>query len=783
MDMKKLIGKKSSLFTSWLTSYALILLVPIIVSSIAYFTSIKVINEEVNKAENASLKQLKTVVDGKIDEINKLGSIIVFNQKVTKLAYLDRPMDAGDLITINEIQSDFSKFKMTNEYIEDIYIYFSGNKFFLSDKNKYEQWGFDSLSRDSLGINTDELMKLVSEKHLKNYKIITNDNGSEKKVNKIIFLQSVYSNDLSASRGTLIVSLNVDKFLQLLQNLQWNSQGKAMIIDSSNNLIINGKMDSIPEFLNYTSLGKEENTAYKNWMGNNIAISNIKSAFLDWKYVYLIPSEVYLQKAQYVKNTVYIYIGLCLLLGCILSYVFAKKNYNPVQKMTQLFVSRLGNSNGEENNEFSFLEKSLKNLLEENDNNIERLNLQNEAMRNNLFVRMLKGRVRNLESIRQSLDAYGIKFQKDSFGVILFTIEKSGSSVFGEKALEDEESINLMAFIIRNVVEELAGEKHCGYMAEVDGMMACLVNFNEQEGETINHKSFEADMLEIAQKAIEFIQNRFGIELIAAISEENTGFFGIGKAYSQALEVIEYKYLVEDKERITQFSAINTLKKGGIGEGYNLERERQFINCIKTEDYEGAKNILDLIITSSLSSNFKSLQIMKCRMFGLINSMLNTIWELQTEVDVNFFEALNPVNRLLNTKSIMELKGQVHYILEEIGQYFSSKNKEQVPSWITEIENFIEQHYSHQDLSIGSLSEKLDMNVSYISRAYKKFRGMGLLDYIHKVRLEKAKKLMNTGLNNKEIAQKVGYIDSSAMIRAFKRYEGVTPGKFRDIEG
>jgi two-component system, response regulator YesN len=780
--IKKLIQNKGNLFVSWMASYAVILLVPIIIGSIAYFTSIKVINEEVNKAENASLRQLKTAIDGKFEEINKLSSIIVFNQRVTKLAYLDRTLDSSDLITINEIQSDLSKFKMANEFIDDIYIYFGNNKFFLSDKNKYEEWGYDFLSKDVFAVNTAELMKLVGEKHLRSYNIITKDDGTGKKVSRIIFLQTVYSNDLSSSKGTLIVSLNRDKILQQLQNLQWNPQGKAMIIDSGNNLIVNGKMDFTPELFIYSSLPKEESTFYKKMNGNNVAISNIKSGVTDWKYIYFIPSKVYLQKAQYVKNILYVYIGLCLLLGFIMSYVFAKKNYNPVKKMTQLFVSRLGSSSGQEHNEFNFLENSLKSLLDENDSNIARLNLQNEAMRNNLFIRMLKGRVRNVEDIRDSLDVYGIKLPKDRFVVMLFSIEQLSGNFLDEKALENEESISLISFIIRNVVEELSSEKHLGYMAEVDGMMACLVNLSLQKGEVENLEAVKADMLEIAEKSIEFIQDRFGIGLSVTISKEHSGITGIAKAYSEALEVVEYKYLMEDKNRITHFSAINSFEKSEIAYGYNLDKERQFINCIKAEDYEGAREIIDDIITSSMSNNFKSLQILKCRMFGLINAMLNTIWDIQTEVDVKFFEELNPVNKLLNTKSIVELKGQVKYILGQIGQYFKNKNKEQIPAWVTELESFIEKNYFDQHLSIGSISDKFGMNVSYISRAYKKYRGLGLLDHIHKVRLENAKKLMSTELNNKEIAQKVGYIDSGAMIRAFKRYEGTTPGKFRDSE-
>jgi YesN/AraC family two-component response regulator len=70
--------------------------------------------------------------------------------------------------------------------------------------------------------------------------------------------------------------------------------------------------------------------------------------------------------------------------------------------------------------------------------------------------------------------------------------------------------------------------------------------------------------------------------------------------------------------------------------------------------------------------------------------------------------------------------------------------------------------------------------MSYLSRSYKKFRGINLLDYIHKIRIEKAKLIINS-TNLKDVAQQVGYYESKALIRVFKKYEGVTPGRFKKI--
>lgn len=74
------------------------------------------------------------------------------------------------------------------------------------------------------------------------------------------------------------------------------------------------------------------------------------------------------------------------------------------------------------------------------------------------------------------------------------------------------------------------------------------------------------------------------------------------------------------------------------------------------------------------------------------------------------------------------------------------------------------------------------MTPAYMSRLFKERTGYGLLDYINKVRIEKAKVLLNeNSYSIQEIALKVGFVNSNTFIRSFKKAEGITPGSYKKM--
>lgn len=85
-------------------------------------------------------------------------------------------------------------------------------------------------------------------------------------------------------------------------------------------------------------------------------------------------------------------------------------------------------------------------------------------------------------------------------------------------------------------------------------------------------------------------------------------------------------------------------------------------------------------------------------------------------------------------------------------------------------------------VSLSKIAGTLQMNKNYLCDIFRKKTGMTLLDYITKVKMERAKKLLLEGGNkNYEIADKLGYNDPEYFSRLFKKYCGISPTEYRNL--
>ena len=89
---------------------------------------------------------------------------------------------------------------------------------------------------------------------------------------------------------------------------------------------------------------------------------------------------------------------------------------------------------------------------------------------------------------------------------------------------------------------------------------------------------------------------------------------------------------------------------------------------------------------------------------------------------------------------------------------------------------------SDPDLSVAGLADRFAVSPSHLSRFFKQQMGVGLLDYIHRCRIDEAKTLMkdNPAIRVKEVADRTGFYNVSAFIRVFKKIEHMTPGQYRE---
>ena len=92
----------------------------------------------------------------------------------------------------------------------------------------------------------------------------------------------------------------------------------------------------------------------------------------------------------------------------------------------------------------------------------------------------------------------------------------------------------------------------------------------------------------------------------------------------------------------------------------------------------------------------------------------------------------------------------------------------------------IEENLCRQTLCAQEVADHFHTSVSSISREVKKRTGMGFLDYVHSRRIAMAKELLTQGNRSvQETAGEVGYSNTLAFTRAFRKFEGTTPGSYR----
>ncbi len=111
-----------------------------------------------------------------------------------------------------------------------------------------------------------------------------------------------------------------------------------------------------------------------------------------------------------------------------------------------------------------------------------------------------------------------------------------------------------------------------------------------------------------------------------------------------------------------------------------------------------------------------------------------------------------------------------------------NKEEKQFDFRVQQTLDFINKNFG-QDLSLSSLAFEVKANDSWLSRTFKKEVGEGIVQYINKVRCEKAAALLSVNiLNISQISYKTGFKSPDYFKQVFKKYYGKSPSQFRKEE-
>ncbi|HHT64561.1 MAG: response regulator [Caldicoprobacterales bacterium] len=278
-------------------------------------------------------------------------------------------------------------------------------------------------------------------------------------------------------------------------------------------------------------------------------------------------------------------------------------------------------------------------------------------------------------------------------------------------------------------------------------------------------------------------------ELIAGIREKE-GYHihcGIGRmvsdltqikdSYRDANKALMYTTLLTD-------SAVQKLsdEEDSTGQIFVVEDLSELSGYLKLGNLKKCEKFLNRMFSQIEKQQNPQVAVDIRIMFsGILYTCLSSMRQKNVQFDegrVNtYYKAIQGDNKL---HTIEEYKNMIMTLLQDTIALIRKESSSKSLSLIEKAKKIVEEN-SRDDLTTHGVAEYLGLSRNYFGQLFKKETGCTFSDYVNRVRISKAKKLLQTTtLKVYEISELVGIEDSFYFSSLFKKYVGCSPTEYRE---
>jgi len=159
---------------------------------------------------------------------------------------------------------------------------------------------------------------------------------------------------------------------------------------------------------------------------------------------------------------------------------------------------------------------------------------------------------------------------------------------------------------------------------------------------------------------------------------------------------------------------------------------------------------------------------------GEIASFFENIGDV-VKADSRIFHEMLSAGNLKHTASEF-VTGKIYELISLLSEPTEREN-----NYVKKVSDFINANFAHK-LTVEDIASAVNLNSRYLSRIFKKEKGVSIQEYIIKYKIEKAKKLLLKEFSVGEVSKNVGYDDPFTFSKIFKKYEGISPSAFSALK-
>ncbi len=267
------------------------------------------------------------------------------------------------------------------------------------------------------------------------------------------------------------------------------------------------------------------------------------------------------------------------------------------------------------------------------------------------------------------------------------------------------------------------------------------------------------------------LEGLYGVLVYAGISRPFSGDAGLGKAYREACIAVQNAMMKDEKNILVYNEKMNKRI-----DAYFENAARDMVSSVEIGDYEAALEQCQEVLSTAIAEKYLPEDVFKWAEY-LLRRMEHV---LPPDGQERIFL------KSYTTGMTARKNYDVDFLRQQLRAFFNAcitlQNGEEMDyneKSVFKIIQYIDEHYM-EDISLRQLAEEVYINISYLSRLFKSYTGCTYIDYITKLRINRAKQLLkDPGLAVYEIANMLNYQDPKYFSNLFKKFVGETPREYR----
>ena len=213
---------------------------------------------------------------------------------------------------------------------------------------------------------------------------------------------------------------------------------------------------------------------------------------------------------------------------------------------------------------------------------------------------------------------------------------------------------------------------------------------------------------------------------------------------------------------------------------YPIKKEKELLNLVAIGDKQNTKKILNEILGHVYYVSKNNINIAKARVLELVVLLSRAAIEGGGNIETVFGLNYKYLSQINNYTDIGQLSVWLSKIMNRfIDSVFNLSEVKHVDILYKALD-FIKKNYMKK-ISLMDVAEYVYISPAYLSKLFKEELKYNFNSYLNKVRVDMSKKMLKDyRISLINIALSCGFEDQSYYSKVFKRFTGISPGKYRE---